>query len=75
MRLEIGADGEIRPVERYTAEDGLPAPTILALFEDAQGDLWGATDGAGVFRILESGFVSYSSKDGLGIARIERADR
>jgi signal transduction histidine kinase/ligand-binding sensor domain-containing protein len=70
VRLAIGTGGEIRQVERYTEEDGLPYPGITALSEDAQGDLWGATDGAGVFRILESGFVSYSTKDGLGNARI-----
>jgi signal transduction histidine kinase/ligand-binding sensor domain-containing protein len=69
-RLAIGDGGEIRPVEQYTVEDGLPSPDIIALLEDAQGDLWGTTDGAGVFRILESGFVSYSTKDGLGSARI-----
>jgi ligand-binding sensor domain-containing protein/signal transduction histidine kinase len=69
VRLAI-VGGQIRQVERYTEEDGLPYQGITALTEDAQGDLWGATDGAGVFRILESGFVSYSTKDGLGNARI-----
>jgi signal transduction histidine kinase/ligand-binding sensor domain-containing protein len=70
VRLAIGDDGKIRQVERYSEEDGLPYSGVTALSEDAQGDLWGATDGAGVFRILESGFVSYSTKDGLGNARI-----
>jgi ligand-binding sensor domain-containing protein/signal transduction histidine kinase len=69
-RLAIGAGGEVRQVERYTEEDGLPSPGVSTLVEDTQGDLWGSTDGAGVFRILESGFVSYSMKDGLGNARI-----
>jgi signal transduction histidine kinase/ligand-binding sensor domain-containing protein len=70
VRLEVQGDGHVEAVERYTEADGLPAFETSWLTEDAQGDLWGTTDGAGIFRIEGGGFVSYSAKDGLGNARI-----
>jgi signal transduction histidine kinase/ligand-binding sensor domain-containing protein len=69
-RIDIGANGEIVTRERYTVADGLPTIGISGLVEDAQGNLWGATEGSGIFRIEESGFTSYSAADGLGNARI-----
>ena len=69
-RLETGADGSPRVVETYTQAEGLPPATIYGLSEDAYGNLWGATEGSGIFRIADSGFVSYDGKDGLGTARI-----
>lgn len=70
MRLEIGRRGEIRLAEHYTAGDGLPGAQITALIEDAQGNLWGATEASGIFCLAVSGFISYSEKDGLGDPRI-----
>ena len=69
-RLDLGSHGEIMTRERYTAADGLPTLEIAGMVEDAQGNLWGATEGSGIFRIQESGFTSYSSLDGLGSGRI-----
>ncbi len=69
-RLEVGSDGRVREVERYTQADGLPPPAITSMAEDSQGNLWGAAEGSGIFRIVDSGFVSYAGSDGLGAARI-----
>lgn len=68
-RLEMRA-GKLIEVESYSTAEGLPAAFVLLLAEDRQGDLWGATDGAGIFRIADSGFTAYSEADGLGSARI-----
>ena len=70
LRIDVGANGEIVARDRYTSADGLPTIGIVDLAEDAQGNLWGATQGSGIFRIQESGFTSYSAADGLGNARI-----
>lgn len=69
-QLVVGPNGEIVPGERYTVADGLPAAGIDGMVEDIEGNLWGSTEGSGVFRVQKSGFVSYSGEDGLGSARI-----
>jgi signal transduction histidine kinase/ligand-binding sensor domain-containing protein len=70
VRVDIGANGELVTRDSYTTADGLPTIGIAGMAEDARGNLWGATEGSGVFRIEESGFTSYSAADGLGNARI-----
>jgi signal transduction histidine kinase/ligand-binding sensor domain-containing protein len=70
LRVDVGAGGEIVGRDHYTPADGLPTLAIVNLTEDAQGNLWGSTEGSGIFRIEESGFTSYSTADGLGNARI-----
>lgn len=69
-RLAIATDGRVHEKERYTVADGLPSSDINLLVEDSQGNLWGAAEGAGIFRIADSGFVSYFENDGLGNPRI-----
>jgi hypothetical protein len=69
-RLAVGTDGRVRETERYTVADGLPSSDINLLIEDSQGNLWGAAEGSGIFRIADSGFVSYYGNDGLGNPRI-----
>src|SRR5262249_5108230 len=56
-RLEFNAAGELIEIENDTSREGLPANRIQLLVEDQQGNLWGATEGAGIFRITESGFT------------------
>jgi len=68
--LVAGSDGRIVPNERYTFADGLPSIATTEIVEDSQGNLWGATEGSGIYRIQKSGFTSYSSADGLGSARM-----
>lgn len=65
-RVELDASGKARTVEQYTAEDGLPSSEVVSLTEDPQGNRWGATEGAGIFRIAAGGFVTYFARDGLG---------
>jgi signal transduction histidine kinase/ligand-binding sensor domain-containing protein len=69
-RIETTGDGRLRAAEGYTQADGLPAGPIRLLAEDCEGTLWGSSDRYGIFRIIDSGFVSYDGQDGLGIARI-----
>lgn len=69
VQLEVHS-GHAEVLKHYSESDGLPAGEVNWLTEDLQGDLWGATDGAGIFRIEDHGFVSYSGKDGLEAARI-----
>jgi ligand-binding sensor domain-containing protein/two-component sensor histidine kinase len=69
-RIDIGPDGDIVTHDRYSPADGLPTVGIAGMVEDAQGNLWGSTEGSGIFRIQESGFTSYSARDGLGSGRI-----
>ncbi len=50
----------------YSSQDGLPSALIMAIAEDSFGDLWGAADGPGIFRIEDSAIRTYDSRDGLG---------
>jgi signal transduction histidine kinase/ligand-binding sensor domain-containing protein len=50
----------------YTSKDGLPSALIMAIAEDSFGDLWGAADGPGIFRIEDSAIRTYDARDGLG---------
>ena len=65
-RVDFDAAGGLETLDHYTAEDGLPSSEIVWLTEDLQGNLWGATEGAGIFRIAAGGFVTYFTQDGLG---------
>jgi ligand-binding sensor domain-containing protein/signal transduction histidine kinase len=70
QRINIDAAGKLQVQEFYRAADGLPSSEVIWLIEDAQGNLWGATEGAGIFRIAAGGFVTYTTTDGLGNDRI-----
>ena len=71
MRLDVGPHGEIQTAIRYTDDDGLPSLAIAGLVEDAQGNLWGATEGVGGFSHSGSraGFVR-GQRRWLGNTRI-----
>lgn len=69
-RIEFAPGGTIEEREIYTDREGLPGPEVVLLTEDRQGDFWGVSDAAGIFRITESGFTVYNGEDGLGSARI-----
>ncbi len=68
-RLELRG-GKLVEEESYTTREGLPGNAVGLLAEDRQGNLWGSTEGAGIFRIADSGFKVYSQDDGLASARI-----
>jgi signal transduction histidine kinase/ligand-binding sensor domain-containing protein len=68
--VAVAADGKATEVEHYTTREGLPDRYVNQLAEDRQGNLWGATDGSGIFRIANAGFTTWNEGDGLGSARI-----
>jgi ligand-binding sensor domain-containing protein len=70
QRVRLDAADHLDVLDFYTADDGLPSSEVLWLVEDERGNLWGATEGAGIFRIAAGGFVTYFGKDGLGNDRI-----
>lgn len=49
----------------FNGQDGLPSTTVRALLPDSRGNLWLATDGAGVCRFDGAHFFSFSREDGL----------
>ena len=69
-RLQFAPGRKVTEAETYTPREGLPVAEIEWFTEDRQGDLWAATDAAGIFRITQSGFTLYTSEDGLGTARM-----
>ena len=70
QRIDVDAAGNLQVLEFYRVDDGLPSSEVTGLKEDAEGNLWGATEGAGLFRIAAGGFVTYFAKDGLRVDRI-----
>jgi len=68
-RLAFGERGEIGAAECLDEHDGLPF-NILFLTEDEQGDIWGTTESAGIFRLADTGAVLYQNSDELGDARV-----
>jgi ligand-binding sensor domain-containing protein len=70
QQWEEQPDGSLVEKEEFGTDDGLPSPWVPFLAEDSQGNLWGATEGLGVFRIVNTGFRVYTGADGLGTARI-----
>jgi ligand-binding sensor domain-containing protein len=55
----------------YTAAHGLPASGVLALGEDAAGNLWVGTDGSGAAKLVWNTFLTYTGDDGLAGSTID----
>lgn len=70
FRLKQSADGSLYPDAQFGSAEGLPHQYLTMLTEDSQGNLWGASEGLGIFRIAASGFQAYYDNDGLGSARM-----
>ena len=70
VRAEMRPDGTLVTAARFGAEEGVPHQWIDQLAEDSQGNLWGSTEGLGIFRVAPTGFQAYYENDGLGSARI-----
>jgi ligand-binding sensor domain-containing protein len=49
----------------YNTTNGLNSNFIYQVFEDKSGDIWAATNGAGVSRYSGNGWTNYSMKEGL----------
>ncbi|MFQ5335448.1 MAG: two-component regulator propeller domain-containing protein, partial [Flavobacteriales bacterium] len=52
-------------LEQYTVEEGLPINQILSLLEDAEGNVWLGTNGAGLCKFGGDVFSHYGEKEGL----------
>jgi len=70
--LRLSEGGREARVQSYTSENGLayPYPSVWALVEDEDGNLWLGTEDSGAMRIARNGFLSYGSRDGLLQPRI-----
>jgi len=49
----------------WRVRDGLAPGNVEAVVEDAHGNIWIGTDGAGVFRLRRGGFTTFTVADGL----------
>ena len=50
---------------RYDAKDGLPTVPVIAIHEDANGEVWLGTWGGGLFRWKNGKIAAITSRDGL----------
>lgn len=55
-------DGRMRV---FTVHQGMPNDNIQCMFQDAEGNIWFGSDGAGVVKYLGDRFVTFTTKDGL----------
>lgn len=55
-------DGRLR---RWSEENGLVDPSLTAVAEDRDGNLWLGTEGRGVLRVARHGFIGYTAHEGL----------
>jgi len=63
--------GSGAPVFRnLTRGQGLSDRTIVGLAADKAGNMWAATEGAGVMKIGSAGFVTFREQDGLPTDRV-----
>ena len=58
-------DASGRRYRVYTPTNGLSDHNIVALAEDAGGNLWLGANSTGVMRLARNGFVTYGEKDGI----------
>ncbi len=70
MRATESRDRGLVVAETFGREQGVLHASITHLVEDEQGNLWGSYEGSGLFRIIPSGFRTFSEDDGLGSSRI-----
>ncbi|HXS97115.1 MAG TPA: ATP-binding protein [Candidatus Limnocylindrales bacterium] len=68
--LNVTPDNRVTVAEFLGVREGLPTTELSDIEEDSQGNLWASTEGAGIFRIADSGFVTYDESDGLLSTRI-----
>lgn len=52
---------------KYNEDKGIPSNNVFAVSIDKEGNIWGGTDGKGIFKMNMNGefFKNYSVKDGL----------
>lgn len=64
------AHGEPRVVNHISRDQGLSDRHIDYLAIDRAGNVWAATEGAGVMRLDRHGFTTYREQDGLATDRV-----
>ena len=62
--------GGFVPPRVLTSAHGLPTTEIGAMAEDARGNLWLGTTSSGVWKVAQSGLVSWAESEGLVTPRI-----
>ncbi len=62
--VDLDADPHT-PIRSWGVREGLAPSNIEAVAEDAAGNMWIGTDGAGVFRLRRGGLRTYGVADGL----------
>jgi len=64
--IAAGSGAQRGPWQSFDVSDGLPASSIVAIVQDANGDLWlGGAMGGGVCRYDGTEFTIFSAADGL----------
>jgi ligand-binding sensor domain-containing protein len=76
LKLDSEGDASGRRYRVYTPTNGLSDHNIIAIAEDAGGNLWlGGANGTGVMRLARNGFVTYGEKDRIASVNAIFADR
>ena len=60
--IQFRKDGTVL---QFTRQQGLPNPTIRALFEDKEQSVWAATDGGGLVRFRRRSVTMFDESQGL----------
>ncbi len=60
--IQFRRDGTVL---QFTHEQGLPNPTIRALYEDPEQSVWAATDGGGLVRFRRRSVTMFDESEGL----------
>jgi signal transduction histidine kinase/ligand-binding sensor domain-containing protein len=57
-------------LHRWTEDNGLLDPSLTAVAEDRDGNLWLGTEGRGVLRVARHGFIGFAGHEGLADPRV-----
>lgn len=57
-------------LNEWTEQNGLVDPSLTAVAEDRDGNLWLGTEGRGVMRVARYGFLGYAAREGLAHSEV-----
>ena len=74
-RMWVGAENGLFEFDgaaytQYTKAHGLSDDMLVAITEDRDGNLWAGSFSHGAMKIFRHGFISFTTDDGLGHARV-----